>query len=559
MKKNSSDKIKTALIDLYLTFREYSLEAKDQKKEENIEYLSSMNELELIKYIKDSIDTVILTLAEKKINEFNNQISNEHVQQDYEAMLIKYEQDIRGHIKVEHQLKLYSDSLQNNIDELEKEKKSGFNNNEKNKEYVNEISNLKKEIKYQKKLIKSYEEQNSKYAENEKKLKNLISKNEKKYKNDIDILNKKIQYYIDKIQMLNAENTNFERTEKRKNETISCTNSHRTNNSNIIRNFMFENEINNNMNSSINGGGLTRIYRNSGNNMSIGDNHSTAITNSRPYVKVDKYILNKYIKKNNNNKEPYQYHTKMKNIKNASCDYGKDVNINLRNNSLSNNINIPNNTNNSYILDSKAQDDILNKFMMNDTSGLIKNKKIYNRHKSIENKSNYIKGKHLNIKKILLSNNINNSNLNSERNSYKDITKGVYNRSIVNKKSACNSTTNSVNGDKNYMNKTAKEININNIIESKNNIRCNFVNNINIYSNNLKQDNNGNNIYISNNSKKFNGNSSFRGVIKNHNLNATNYIHIKGNNKNNMVTYRNNKQKEGKMISSLTNTTQKKY
>ena len=35
----------------------------------------------------------------------------------------------------------------------------------------------------------------------------------------------------------------------------------------------------------------------------------------------------------------------MKNIKNASCDYGKDVNINLRNNSLSNNINIPNNTN----------------------------------------------------------------------------------------------------------------------------------------------------------------------------------------------------------------------
>jgi len=71
---------------------------------------------------------------------------------------------------------------------------------------------------------------------------------------------------------------------------------------------MFENEINNNMNSSINGGGLTRIYRNSGNNMSIGDNHSTAITNSRPYVKVDKYILNKYIKKNNNNKEPYQYH-----------------------------------------------------------------------------------------------------------------------------------------------------------------------------------------------------------------------------------------------------------
>ena len=555
MKKNSPDKIKSALIDLYLTFRQYSLEVKDLKKEENTEYLLSMTELELIKYIKDSIDTVILTLAEKKINEFNNQISNEHIQQDYEAMLIKYEQDIRGHIKVEHQLKLYSDSLQNNIDELEREKRSGFNN----KEYANEISKLKKEIKYQKKLIKSYEEQNIKSAENEKKLKSLISKNEKKYKIDIDILNKKLQYYIDKINILNSENKNFEKIEKRKNETISCTNSHRPNNSNLIRNFMFENEVNNHMNSSINGGGLTRIYRNSGNNMSIGENHITAITNSRPYVKVDKYILNKYIKNNNNNKEPYQYHHKMKNIKNASCDYGKDVNLNLRNNSLSNNINIPNNTNNSYILDSKAEDDIINKFMMNDTSSLIKNNKIYNRHKSIENKSNYIKGKQLNIKKIILSNNISNSNLNSERNSYKEITKGVYNRSIVNKKSTCNSTTNSVNGDKNYMNKTAKEININNIIESKNNIRCNFVNNINIYSNNLKQDNNGNNIYIGNNSKKFNGNSSFRGVIKNNNLNRTNYIHIKGNNKNNMISYRNNKPKEGKMVSSLTNTTQKKY
>ena len=556
MKKNSSQKIKTALIDLYLTFKQYSLDLKNIKKEENTVYLSSMEELELIKYIKDSIDTVILTLAEKKINDFNNQISNEHIQQDYEAMLIKYEQDIRGHIKVEHQLKLYSDSLQNNIDELEQEKKIGFknDNNEKNNEYKNEIMNLKKEIKYQKKLIKSYEEQNIKSAENEKKLKNLIAKNEKKYKNDIEILNKKLRYYIEKIQILSSDYKNLEKTERRKNETINSTSSHRPNNPNIIKNFILENEINNNhINSSINGGGLTRIYRNSGNNLSISDNHSTSMTNSRPYVKADKYILNKYVK--NNNKEPYQHQNKLKNLKNTSCDY-KEMNINLRNSSLLNNLNIPNN---SYILDSKAQDEIMNKFMMNDSSSMLKNKKVYNRHKSIENNSNYIKGKHLNIKKILMSNNNNNSNLNSERNSYKEITKGVYNRSIINKKSTSNSTTNSINNDKNYMNKTAKEININNIIESKNNIRCNFVNNINIYSNNLKQDNNGNNnIYIGNNSKKFPGNSSFKGVVKNNNLNGANYIHIKGSNKNNIVNYR-NKQKEGKIISSLTNNTQKKF
>ena len=109
------------------------------------------------------------------------------------------------------------------------------------------------------------------------------------------------------------------------------------------------------------------------------------------------------------------------------------------------------------------------------------------------------------------------------------------------------------------MNKTTKEININNIIENKNNIGCNFVNNINIYSNNMKQDNgNNNNIYIGNNLKKYAGNTSFRGVNKNgNNFNATNYIHIHGN-KNSMVTYR-NKQKEGKMISSITGSVQKKY
>ena len=82
------------------------------------------------------------SIKSKKINEITNQISKEHIQQDYEAMLIKYEQDIRGHIKVEHQLKLYSDSLQSNLEELEKEKKLGFNNNINNNNYINEIQIL---------------------------------------------------------------------------------------------------------------------------------------------------------------------------------------------------------------------------------------------------------------------------------------------------------------------------------------------------------------------------------------------------------------------------------
>ena len=129
MNQNSSSSIKSALIDFYLTMKQYSLEIKGIKKEENIEYLASMKELDLIKYIKDSIDTIILALVEKKINDYNNQMANENIQTDYESMLIKYEQDIRGYIKVEHQLKLYIDSLQHNGEEIDKEKKLGFNNN----------------------------------------------------------------------------------------------------------------------------------------------------------------------------------------------------------------------------------------------------------------------------------------------------------------------------------------------------------------------------------------------------------------------------------------------
>ena len=545
-KSNSFDKITTkeALIEFYLALRQYSLEINNTKKEEsNFEYLSSMDELELIKYIKDSIDTVILTLAEKKINEFNNQITCQNIQQDYEAMLVKYEQDIRGHIKVEHQLKLYSDSLQSNLEELEKEKKLGFNKDNNNKKYLEEIKELKKEIKYQKKLIDSYEDQNIKSAENEKKLKNLIAKNEKKYKNEIEALNKKIKAYIEKINLINKEKEKSEKTEKRKSETIFCNSSRRSNNPELMRN-LIENEGNHSKNHKMNNSlhGMGRVYRNYGNSISISDNHSTSMANTRPYVKLDKYILNKYIR--NTHKEPYQYQNKMKNLKNVS---------NLRSTNIHSCINVSNNNNNnSYILDSKAQDEIINKFMLNDNS-FINTKRIYNRHKSIENNPNsYIKAKNMNIKKLLMINN------NSNKNSYKDINKGIYNRSLVNKKNINNSANNSVNSEK-YMNKTTKEININNIIENKNNIGCNFVNNINIYSNNMKQDNgNNNNIYIGNNLKKYAGNTSFRGINKNgNNFNATNYIHIHGN-KNSMVTYR-NKQKEGKMISSITGSVQKKY
>ena len=551
MKKNIQSSVKTALIKLYLSLKEYIKKGDKDKEKENIEYLEAMNEIKLIKYIKEVIDSNILIMAEKKINEYNKRDNNEFVQNDFESMLIKYESDIRGHIKTEHQLKLYSDSLQSNIDELlfEKDNLVDYNKNfkdmlaEKNKE----INTLKKEINQLKKKIKILEDDKQKSEENDKKLKNIIMKMEKKHKMEIDNLNKKLLNCIDKIQ--NECSNNEQSNKDKKSETIYNSSSHYPNNKNIIKNFI-ENEGNC-------GHNTNRIYRNLGNNISIGNSHSNSIATSRPYEKIEKYLINKYPK----NKGKEQYQNKSKNNKNEEDIPNNEQNIPNINN---------NNNNNSFIINSKVQDEFINKFLINDsllTNTIKKSKKnkIYHRHKSIENDNyKYIKCKQMNfIKKILLSNNNSNKNINNNNNSIKNpskqMNKNIYNNNILNNMNnkGLNSSTGSVN--KNYMNKTAKDMNINNIFGNKNNIGCSFVNNINIYSNNLKQDN-GNNIILAHNIKNYAENATIRELINNNNINNSNngnYIHIHGN-KNQFINYR-NKQKDVKMTSSLNNNAHKNF
>jgi hypothetical protein len=538
MKKNFQISTKTALINLYLYIKNYSSNKKNKKTEEDVEHLKSFTEINIIKYIKDSIDAMILIMAEKKINDYNSKYANENIQQDYESMLVKYEKDIRGHIKTEHQLKLFADSLQNNIDDLERDKNDMTSNNYK--EIImgknNIINELKKENAYNKKLVKSYEEQNIQLANNEKKLKNLILKIEKKHKNEIEILNKKIKYYIDKLDNLYIERDEI----NKKNETIYCISSRHPLNQNLMNNYLENDNSNHNDN---------RIYRNASNSISVSNNHSTSLVNSRPYEKFEKFLLNKYQK--NSNKNKYQNKTKI--IKNSSANRSKDKSLRNSHNNISNN---------SYIIDSKLHDELINKLMINDSSlnnTIKKNKKVYHRHKSIENEK-FIKGKQMNIiKKILMSNNNNNAN-NSLKNSCKDINKGYYNHNnsnneMLSKKITSSNNNSSMNNSKNYINKATKDMNISNIIGNKNNIGCNFVNNINIYSNNIKRDNNTN-MYL----KKYSGHSSVREFINDESLHNSNYINQdqENENKNNYINYR-NRIKEGKMVSSLSNTLHKKY
>lgn len=64
-------------------------------------------------------------------------ITNISCLNDYEELLRKHESEIRNHIKIQHQYRIYSDNLKNKIEDLEKSKA----------EYKKNIANLQEVIK----------------------------------------------------------------------------------------------------------------------------------------------------------------------------------------------------------------------------------------------------------------------------------------------------------------------------------------------------------------------------------------------------------------------------
>ena len=78
----------------------------------------------LFEYIKSSFDIAITLQSEKKFKELKktlNYETNDNYSEDYETLLRKLESDIRQHISIEHQLKLYGEKLIDKLEELEKE------------------------------------------------------------------------------------------------------------------------------------------------------------------------------------------------------------------------------------------------------------------------------------------------------------------------------------------------------------------------------------------------------------------------------------------------------
>ena len=471
MKKNHLITIKNELIDLYLY-----LKGNNNKEKEDITYLEMLDEITLIKYIKDSIDISISKLAEKRVNDYNNKLSDENIQQDYESLLIKYEKDIRGHIKTEHQLKLYSESLQNNIEELEKEKNEYISDNKDYKDIIKkknkEINKLKRQINQNKKLLESNELQKKLIKDNEIKLKNNI----KKYEIEIEKLNKKIKYY----EILFSEDADGDGIERDlKNNTIYC-NTSRT--PIIVNSNTDSKEI-----------PMNKTFR----NMNKIFNDSKSINSTKPYEKNQKFVSHKYCKKNKNQKS-----YKIKNIKNLTDEHIIEKSITF------NNINENNLPNHTYINESNNKEDENNKLITNNSTLNVNNnnsitskksRTIYDRHKSIENANEYLRNKPLGlIKKIFVSSDNNNS--------IKILNKAKYKEIMANTNIKFKKNMNSINSTINSTNKYIINNNINNAINFSGNAINNGARLVNNINNNIQQKI-FNNIYIGSNIKNLKKNA----------------------------------------------------
>ena len=208
-----------------------------------------MSDLLLINYIKNSFDIIVKNLIEEKVNIYNEERDN--TRQEYETVLIKYEADIREHIKIEHQMKLYIDSLETEKEELKYKNKlkkikleqlsqklssikqnteddqstiilheetSSSHDSKTENESISQVGKFRKfeeEIIQIKKELDKYKEQNKNLTNNIKKIKEQYNKeleeakdSKNKYKKEIKMLKKQLLISESKLKHMTEINTN---------------------------------------------------------------------------------------------------------------------------------------------------------------------------------------------------------------------------------------------------------------------------------------------------------------------------------------------------------------
>ena len=145
MPDNNIELIRKELIDLYLDikirknnevknkyniikeklFIDQIVNISNEILEQEKKNLKNLPILDIIKYIKTSLNIIIQIKAKEEIDKYKeekenkNNIINENAAEDYETLLRKEEAEIRQHISIEHQFKLHFENLAEKISELE--------------------------------------------------------------------------------------------------------------------------------------------------------------------------------------------------------------------------------------------------------------------------------------------------------------------------------------------------------------------------------------------------------------------------------------------------------
>ncbi len=84
--------------------------------------LKDISLLDIIQYIKNSIDIIVTLKIEEKQNEYKSK-KNDNAATDYETLLQKEEAAIRQHISYEHQIKIEYEKLLEKLEVMDLENK----------------------------------------------------------------------------------------------------------------------------------------------------------------------------------------------------------------------------------------------------------------------------------------------------------------------------------------------------------------------------------------------------------------------------------------------------
>ena len=115
MNDDNNKKIKESLIKLYLKLKLplKNKEKKDFVNEEKKDHLFNQSILTLIEYISSIYDISLTMKIDEEVKNYINSTNLKDLNNlnDYELLLRKLENDIRHHISIENQIKLYGEKV----------------------------------------------------------------------------------------------------------------------------------------------------------------------------------------------------------------------------------------------------------------------------------------------------------------------------------------------------------------------------------------------------------------------------------------------------------------